>query len=144
VHDPAYTVTNLAGRTDINATISLTSNESTAALTTHIDETDADPITAVDTESSFGSVSQMSAVVHDKTGSRVDETRVYFSMPGSYPGSVGTHFDATTYSYDESGRVERTVDPIGTIREMQLAIGRLVALIRESYSINAMGSLLTM
>jgi YD repeat-containing protein len=43
-----YTVSNHAGKPTMQATVALTSNESTTALTGHIDETDADPITAMD------------------------------------------------------------------------------------------------
>jgi hypothetical protein len=43
-----YTVTNHAGKVEASGVIALTSNESNSALTGYIDETDADPISAVD------------------------------------------------------------------------------------------------
>ena len=81
-------------------------------LTGHIDEADDHPITAVDT----GSVAQMTARTYDDAGQELQEDRQYFSIPSAYPGTEGTHYDATAYGYDDAGRQWRVKEPSGTIR----------------------------
>lgn len=83
-----------------------------AINTSHIDETDDDPITAVDT----GSVAQMRTYHYDESGTVLEEERAYFSIPSSEPGTDGTHYDPTKYGYDDSGRKRRTKEASGTIR----------------------------
>jgi YD repeat-containing protein len=106
-----YTVTNHAGKVEASGVIALTNNESNSALSGYIDETDADPITAVD----VGTVAQLRVSRFDDTGTRVDEERAYFAIPSSLPGSDGTHYDATLYGYDDMGRRRRTKEAHGTI-----------------------------
>lgn len=119
----SYTVTNHAGQTEVSATVALSGGTSTAALTAYIDETDADPITAMD----LGSVARMSTNLFDESGTHVETSRAYFSIPASGAGSDGTHYDATTYGYDDSGRLVRTKAPHGTItRTVYDAIGRKI------------------
>ncbi len=118
-----YAVVNHAGRTEVEATVSLASNESTTALTGHVDETDSDPITAMD----LGTVAQMTVSVHDETGGVLEETRPYFDVPTSGSGTEGTHYDATFLGYDDQGRRYRTKEPHGTITRTDYdTLGRVV------------------
>ncbi|MEW6748036.1 MAG: hypothetical protein AB1486_35435, partial [Planctomycetota bacterium] len=106
-----YTVTNHAGRVEVEGVIALTNNESTAALTSFIDETDADPITAVD----VGTVARLQTNHYDEPGLKLEEAREYFAIPSSEPGTDGTHYDPTKYGYDNMGRQWREKEPHGTI-----------------------------
>jgi RHS repeat-associated protein len=120
----SYTVSNHAGRSEVQATVKLTSNESTTALTGHIDETDSDPLDAM----TLGTVARMSANVYDKSGGRVDESRAYHLIPGSGSGSSGTNYDATLFGYSNSGKLWRVKKPDGTIeRTVFDGIGRQTA-----------------
>ncbi|MCW5775672.1 MAG: hypothetical protein KIS87_04400 [Phycisphaeraceae bacterium] len=123
-HGPAsYTVTNLAGRSEFSGTIALTTT--TTALTGWIDETKADPVEAL----GVGSLSGVATSVYDTTGTRLDESRAYFAVPGSpyLPGTAGTHYDATLYGYDDMGRRRRVKDATGTIqRTVYDVLGRAV------------------
>jgi len=110
-----YAVVNQSRQADVSAVIAVVGDSTTAAQTTHIQETDADPITAVDTASSFGSLVQMSVKLHSATGSRLESVRSYFMIPGSGVGSDGTNYDEVLYGYDSSGRRVRTLEPHGTI-----------------------------
>ncbi|MFO0984308.1 MAG: hypothetical protein U1E76_21725 [Planctomycetota bacterium] len=91
--------------------IALTSNSSTSALTAFIDETDADPITGVD----VGSLAQMTTNHFSPTGTQLNETRKYFAIPASEPGSDGTHYDPTLYGYDSMGHRWRVKEASSTI-----------------------------
>lgn len=110
-----YTVLNHAGKPEVQGVIAISSAGSTAAQTTHIDESDADPITAVDTGSSFGSLAQMRTSIYDEAGTTLEEERVYFLLPSSGAGSDGTNYDPTKYAYDDSGRKRRVKEAHGTI-----------------------------
>ena len=77
----SYTVSNHARKPEVQGTIELSGNTSTAALTAHIDETDSDPITAVDTGSTFGSVAKMTTMIYDDAGTKLEKQRVYFHAP---------------------------------------------------------------
>lgn len=109
-------VRDLAGKTVVDALIGIPGGTSSAAVTTHIDETDADPITAVDTGSSFGEIARMTVHVFGGGGVHEEESRTYFLIPGSGTGSAGTNYDATLFAYDGSGRRTRVKEPSGTIR----------------------------
>ncbi|MGE0438834.1 MAG: hypothetical protein AB7P94_18010, partial [Steroidobacteraceae bacterium] len=124
-HGPmSYTVTNLAGMTEFAGTVAISHSGITTALTGWLDETDADPITALD----IGTLSSMSTSILSKDGHRVDESRLYHTIPGSGAGSAGTNFDATVYGYDTMGRRWREKNPAGTItRTVFDAIGRFSA-----------------
>ena len=121
----SYSVTNHAGKTSCAGTIALRSDENsgeytTRAITTHLVETRADPITAIaltPTDSSrIGNLSLgVSANVYDETGTVVEESRAYFNIPDSGEGTEGTHYDATYFGYDDQGRRVRTKTPDGTI-----------------------------
>ncbi len=118
-----YAVVNHAGRSEVEATVALASNESTTALTGHVDETDSDPITAMD----LGTVAQMTVSVCNETGGVLEETRPYFDVPTSGSGTEGTHYDATFVGYDDAGRRFRTKEPHGTITRTDYdTVGRIV------------------
>ena len=123
-HGPVqYTVSNHARRTEVQATVSLTGNESTTALTGHIDETDSDPITAMD----LGTVARMTVSVFDETGGVLEESRPYFLIPASGSGAEGTNYDATFIGYDDQGRRTRSKAPHGTISRSDFdTLGRIV------------------
>lgn len=124
-HGPvSYLVANLAGKTEAQATVALAGNESTTAVSGHVDETDDDPITAMD----LGSVVRLSTMIHDQAGTMVQESRLYFEIPASGAGIDGTNYDATTYAYNDLGMTARTVAPHGTIQRAEYdTLGRTVA-----------------
>jgi len=106
-----YTVSNLAGRAEFGATVALSGNESTVALTGHLDESDSDPIVACD----LGTIAQLSTRHYSKSGTRLETSRLYHVVPGSGAGSDGSNYDATTHAYDPMGRKWRSKAPHGTI-----------------------------
>ena len=108
----SYSVLNHAGKSDARATVALTSNESTSALTAHVDETDDDPITAMD----LGSVVRLTTSHYNETGGTLEETRLYFDVPASGTGADGTNYDPIFYAYDDNGRQVRVKEASGTIR----------------------------
>ncbi len=107
-----YAVANHAGNAEVTATVALTSNESTTALTGHVDETDADPITAMD----LGTLVRLTRNLYNETGGTLEEMRLYHDIPASGAGSDGTNYDATLYGYDDLGRRRREKAPHGTIQ----------------------------
>ena len=116
-----YTVRNHAGKVEVQGVIAFSGGTTTTAQSSHIDETDDDPITAVDT----GSVAQMRTYHYDEAGTQLLEERAYFSIPASEPGTDGTHYDPTSYGYDDMGRRWRTKEAHGTItRVVYDALGR--------------------
>ena len=118
----SYTVYNHAGQAEVQATIGLTNNESTTALTGHIDETDSDPILAAD----LGDLVRLTVNVYNETGGTLDESRTYFDIPASGAGVDGTNYDPMVYGYDDMGRRWRTKEASGTIRRMAYdSIGRV-------------------
>lgn len=119
-----FSVINQAGKVEAGGLIAYTGNVTTSAQDDHIDETDYDPLLAV----AVGSVAQMRTSVYSSTGSEVTESRVYFSIPGSGAGTEGTHYDATRFAYDDSGRRIRTKEPSGTIQRSTYDLfGRVTA-----------------
>ena len=117
----SYTVTNHVGKAVASGTIALSGNSSTSALTAHIDETDDDPITAVD----LGTIASLTTSHYSDTGGTLEETRTYFAIPASEPGTDGTHYDPMLYGYDDSGRRWRIKEASGTVRRTVYdAIGR--------------------
>jgi YD repeat-containing protein len=116
-----FEVVNLAGKTEVSGVITLTSNNTTSAESAFIDESQSDPLAAID----LGTVAQMHTTIYDESGSRATEDRAYSLVPGSGAGSAGTNYDATTYGYDGTGRRWRTKQANGTIRRTVFdAIGR--------------------
>jgi YD repeat-containing protein len=124
-HGPvSYTVANHAGRAEVQATVALTNNESTTALTGHVDETDADPITAMD----LGTVARMATSIFDESGGVLEESRAYFDVPASGAGADGTNYDPTAHGYDDQGRQVRVKAPHGTINRTSFdTLGRAVS-----------------
>jgi YD repeat-containing protein len=120
----SYSVTNHAGKTEFSGTIALSGNSTTTDVAGHIDTTDADPITAVDT----GTVERMSVNVYDEAGTTVEESRAYFDIPASGAGTDGTNYDATTFAYNNAGRQWRVEDATGTVRRTVFdTLGRTVS-----------------
>jgi RHS repeat-associated protein len=121
-----YSVSNHAGKAEVQGIIGVSGGTTTAAQTTHIDETDDDPITAVDTGSSFGIVARLKTSHYDESGTRLDEQRAYFLIPSAEPGTDGTHYDPTKYGFDDIGRQWRVKEAHGTItRTVRDALGRI-------------------
>ncbi|MGD9689502.1 MAG: hypothetical protein AB7K52_07155 [Phycisphaerales bacterium] len=120
----SYTVTNLAGMTEFSGTVAISNSGITTVLTSWIDETDGDPITALD----IGTLSSMSTNICSSDGHRVDESRLYHTIPGSGAGSAGTNYDRTLYGYDPMGRQWRVKSPADTItRTVYDSLGRFSA-----------------
>ena len=112
-HGPvSYTVLNHAGKSEVSGTIAISGGTTTTTITGHIDETDSDPITAVDT----GSVARLQTSIYDSSGTMLEEQRAYFSIPSSGAGTDGTHYDPTLFAYDDMGHRWRTKEASGTIR----------------------------
>jgi hypothetical protein len=107
----SYSVTNQAGSPEFQATVAIASAGITTAITSHIDEGQTDALAALD----IGTVSSVQTAVFDDSGHQRTESRTYFSIPSSMPGTEGTHYDATRYAYDTSNRMIRTKTPDGTI-----------------------------
>lgn len=107
----SYQVLNQAGQAEVSGLIGLTDNETSNAPSAFIVETDDDPIAAVST----GTVKRLTTYHYDLSGHQLSESRVYFAIPLSEPGTDGTHYDPTTYAYDGLRRLIRTEAPHGTI-----------------------------
>ena len=117
-----YTVLGHTGKAEVEATVSLTSNESTTALTGHVDETDSDPITAMD----LGTVVRLVTNHYSETGGTLEESRLYFDVPTSGAGTDGTNYDPTLLGYDDMGQRTRMKAAHGTIQRAVYDIhGRL-------------------
>ena len=107
----SYTVSNHTGKAEVEATVALTSNESTTALTGHVDETESDPIAAMD----VGTIVRMTTSHYAEGGGTLEETRLYFDIPSSGAGTDGTNYDPTSFGYDDMGQRVRVKAPHGTI-----------------------------
>ncbi len=119
-----FTVRNLAGQVEASGVIGLTSDESTSARTAHIDETESDPLLAID----IGTVEQMTTSIFGDSGQQRTESRLYFDVPTSGDGTDGTNYDATFYAYDDEGRQIRIEEPSGTLRRTTYdAMGRVAS-----------------
>jgi RHS repeat-associated protein len=120
----SYSISNFAGKSEAGGTVAISSSGITTALSSWIDETDADPITALD----VGTLASLSTSLYDESGSRTTESRSYHTIPGSGAGSSGTNYDATVISYDSEGRPYKTTSPSGTITKKTYdSLGRPVA-----------------
>lgn len=121
----SYSVRNLAGQTEAQGLIALTGNESTTTLASHVDETDSDPLTAID---GLGTLARLTTNHYSLTGGTLEESRLYFNIPASGVGTDGTNYDPTLFGYDDMGRRVRTKEASGTIRRSVYdASGRQVA-----------------
>lgn len=72
----------------------------------------ADPLERFDHR---GTIERLTRTKRSGSGARIEQTRVYFKIPTSGEGTEGTNYDATTYAYDDFGRVVTKTDPTGTI-----------------------------
>ena len=112
-----YTVVNHAGKAEVQAVVALLGNESTLALTDHVDETTDDPILAIETKANeLGHLAQMTTLIYNKAGQTVQESRSYFRIPASGTGTDSSNYDPTLLAYDDMGRRWRVKDATGTIR----------------------------
>lgn len=107
-----YTVTSQAGGVEFQATVAFSGGSTTTSINSWIDETDSDPITALD----VGTITRLSTNLYTSDGTRVTESRQYSVVPSSGAGSSGTNYDATTFAYSDSGRRWRTKYATGTVR----------------------------
>lgn len=80
-----------------------------------VDELASIPTDPLERFENHGTVERMTVTRRSNTGSRVEETRVYHSVPTSGEGSLGTNYDSTIHAYNDSGRRIRTKLPDGTI-----------------------------
>ncbi|MEW5748974.1 MAG: RHS repeat-associated core domain-containing protein [Candidatus Thermoplasmatota archaeon] len=120
----SYSVTNHAGKVEFEGRVALTNNESTTTLANHVDEAESDPLLAMD----LGTVCRMTTHVYDDTGTRLQESRLYFDIPASGAGSDGTNYDPTKFGYDDMGRRWRTKEASGTIhRTVHDDLGRVAS-----------------
>ena len=121
----SFSVQNLAGKTEAQGLIALTGNESAVSLASHVDETDSDPITAID---GLGTLCRLTTSIYSETGSTLQESRLYFDIPASGVGTDGTNYDPTLFGYDDMGRRVRVKEASGTIsRSVYDSAGRQVA-----------------
>jgi len=117
----SFSVSNHAGKTEASGSLGLSGNSSTLAQTSHVDETETDPLLALD----LGSVVRYSTSIYNEPGKQLSESRRYFVIPASGAGTDGTNFDPTKLAYDSMGRRIRTLEASGTItRTTYDALGR--------------------
>ena len=112
----SYQVVNQAGKTEVSGVIAVVSDKNNTAQSAHIDEASADPITAIDTGSGFGSLATMSTMIYDESGTMLKEERRYFLLPSTGAGTEGTNYDSTRHGYDDEGHRVRVKEASGTIR----------------------------
>ena len=124
-HGPAMaTVMNHAGRVEAQMTVAISGGTTTTAQTGHVDETDADPITAMD----LGTVAALTTTLYSEGGGSVEESRLYHTVPASGDGSDGTNYDPTVYGYNDSGLRTRVKAAHGTITQTDYDLhGRVTA-----------------
>jgi hypothetical protein len=68
-----------------------------SALTAHVDETEADPITAID----LGTVTRLAVSEYDESGTAFERSLAYFDVPTAGAGTEGTNYDSTAYGSDD-------------------------------------------
>jgi YD repeat-containing protein len=105
---------------------------SSYAQTSHIDESSADPISAVGSYSGangdFGGVSQLRTSLYNAAGTELQESRSYFLVPASGAGTDASNYDPTTYGYDDMGRQRKVKEAHATItRTTYDTLGRTTA-----------------
>lgn len=123
-HGPVgYTVRNHAGAQEAVGTIAIAGGTTTAAVSAWINEAEDDPIAAVDHVDL--TLARLTTNVLNEPGTRVEEARVYFDIPSTWPGNSTSNYDETKLVYDEMGRVLATEDATGTInRTVYDGLGR--------------------
>jgi RHS repeat-associated protein len=114
----SLTVSNLAGRTELTATV--------AAGNASLSTASSTPLNVVQIGGSAAALSSIRSSTFDASGTRVTASQMYFLNPTTLPGTVGTNFDLTTYDYDGMGRMTKVTDPTGTITQNTYdALGRV-------------------
>lgn len=101
-----------------------------------IDETESDPLLALDLNSAglnkdtSRKVERLTTIITNQSGSRVLAERKYHTIPDTttaLPGS-SSNYDETTLAYDDIGRLIRVEDPTGTVdRQVWDQRNRLIA-----------------
>ena len=94
-----------------SGTIALPSGTTTTPIADWINEASSDVKGAV----AHGTLTHLSINLYDVTGSRLETSRRYHTIPGSLPGSSGTNYDQSTFAYDTMGRRFKSTDATGTI-----------------------------
>jgi RHS repeat-associated protein len=107
----SYTVMNLAGKVEAQATIALTSGSTGTGMVGWIDTGSTDVISAV----KIGTVAHLTVNTYDETSAHLLSTKVFHTIPASLGAATSGQYDETTFAYDDMGRIIRTVDPTGTI-----------------------------
>jgi YD repeat-containing protein len=119
----SLSLVNLAGQGEASGSVAISGGSTTTAVTGHIDETQADLIAAVD----LGTLASLSTQTYAASGYTLENSRAYFLIPTSLPGTDGTHYDQTSFAYDTLGRRVRTLAPHGTISRVTFdGIGRQI------------------
>lgn len=120
-HSPAtYNVINLASTSEANGSIALADGggTTTTGMDLWVDTSLTDPLAAI--YSGVGTLSSATITILDESGTRREETRQYTILGGS------PAYDATSYSYDDMGRVTSTTDRTSTITDIERdALGRV-------------------
>jgi len=109
----SYTVTNAAGKVEAQGVIGLTGDVTTTAMSSWINTASSDVIGAV--SSGIGSVKQLTVNIYDLSGSHLQSSRLFNTIPSTYAGATASEYEVTSYGYDNLGRTRRVVDPTGTI-----------------------------
>jgi len=85
----------------------------------------------------IGAIQSLARDYTDTAGRLVESDR-YFSLAGvtyattKFPGTAGTNYDATVYGYDDRGRLDRVLNPVGTITDVIYdSLGRRVSALRR-------------
>ena len=119
----SLSLVNLAGQSEASGSVAITGGSTTTAASGHIDETQADLIAALD----VGTLASLSTQSYAASGYTLENSRAYFVIPSSLPGTDGTHYDQTSFAYDSMGRRVRTLAPHGTIQRVKFDdIGRQI------------------
>jgi RHS repeat-associated protein len=100
---------------ECTATLAFTNGWTTTPISQWIAGNQSNFVAALNT--SVGALKGVSASELDTTGRFLLGTRDYFLLPsgGSWPGTDGTHYDRTKFSYDSMSRVRRIESADGTV-----------------------------
>lgn len=127
VYGPAtFTVSGHNGVTYASGAVELSaSGVSTSSPSGWVDQTDEYPSEMF---AGLGTMARLSTTEFDEPGAKATETRAYYDIPSTGAGTSGTHYDKTTYLYDDLGRMVQTQAPHGTISRTTFDdLGRVVA-----------------
>jgi YD repeat-containing protein len=98
-----FNVQNHARRSEAQGRVALAGNDEDDDFTAHVDETESDPLLALD----LGTVCRYRTSLYNESGTELEYARTYFDVPGSGAGSSGTNYDEEEYAYDAMGRQNR-------------------------------------